>query len=114
MSGGAQGIVVWGGYAGTHRHSGHHKGRSRGGQGHPRRHAAPLDVCHAEAALAQCAGDDKGKDGAAGQTERQRYFAGQAVESFKKSEQTMGGNRLVAKGFAQMLRQCQEFLEEKS
>jgi len=52
--------------------------------------------------------------GAAGQSERQRYFAGQAVESLKDAEQTMGGNRRLAKSFAQMLKQCQEFLEGKS
>jgi O-antigen ligase len=51
--------------------------------------------------------------GAAGQTERQRYFAEQAVRSFKNAEQTMGGGWGLAKGFAQMLKQCQEFLQEK-
>lgn len=51
---------------------------------------------------------------AGGQTERQHYFAGQAVDSFKKAEQTMGGNRRLARGFARMHQECQDFLEGKT
>lgn len=51
---------------------------------------------------------------AAGHTERQHYFAEQAADSFDKAEETMGGDRRLAKAFAQMLQQCEEFLEEKS
>ena len=52
--------------------------------------------------------------GAAGQTDRQLYFAGQALESFKKAEESMGQGRGLAKGFVQMRKQCQDFLEQKT